>query len=103
MGGMFYQIPCHLDFLTAMQYYLDYETRGTETTNRTVRTASQDWVWMPIPEVEGMVPWLMFLYGGKFTFEDGVVIEKSLEVYDCPVGCSRISLADAGRVLVIYK
>ena len=45
----------------------------------------------------------MFLYGGKFTFEDGVVIEKSLEVYDCPVGCSRISLADAGRVLVIYK
>ena len=56
MGGMFYQIPCHLDFLTAMQYYLDYETRGTETTNRTVRTASQDWVWMPIPEVEEIVP-----------------------------------------------
>jgi hypothetical protein len=82
---------------------LDEETRGTETIHRTVRTPTEEWVWMPIPQVEGMEPWLIFLYGGKFTFEDGVVIEKSLEVYDCPVGCSRISLADAGRVLVIYK
>jgi hypothetical protein len=95
--------PCHLDFLTVTQYGLDEETRGIKTIKDTVRTASQEWVWEPVPQVSGMKPWLAFLYRGKFCFEDGVQIEKSLEVYDCPVGCSKICLTDAGRVLFIYK
>lgn len=85
------------------EYGLDEETRGTKTIKDTVRTASQEWVWEPVPQVAGMKPWLAFLYGGKFCFEGGAEIEKSLEMYDCPVDCSKICLADAGRVLFIYK
>lgn len=66
-------------------------------------TGNQDWTWLDLPLVQGMVPWLLFLYGGKFTFEDKVEIKNSLEAYDCPEGCLRVCLGKKSRVLVIYK
>jgi len=85
------------------EYYLDYETTGTETKTEDLMIGSQEWTWMTLPQISGMVPWLVFLYGGKFTFEDQVEIKKSLEVYDCPMGCKSICLREEARVLVIYK
>jgi hypothetical protein len=82
-----------------MQYGLEYAT----TTTKTVWTESKDWVWMDLPQVLGMVPCLLFLYGGIFSYEDKVPIDKSLEMYDCPQGCTKICLSDAARVLVIYQ
>jgi len=81
------------------EYGLDYATTKTET----LMTKSTEWVWMDLPEVLGMVPCLVFLYGGSFSYEDQVEIDKSLEMYDCPKGSSKICLGDAGRVLVIYQ
>jgi len=85
------------------EYYLDLETNGTETITKDLWLGDQEWTWMELPRISGMVPWLIFLYGGKFTFEDQVEIKKSLEVYDCPAECSRICLFKKSRVLVIYK
>ena len=104
MGGIYHQIPRHLgSWLTATQYSLDYEAKGTETINRDLWSGEEEWTWKELPQIPGMVPWLVFLYGDKFTFEDQVEIKKSLEVYDCPVGCKRICLYKMSRVLVIYK
>jgi hypothetical protein len=66
-------------------------------------TISTDWDWKDLPDLPGMVPCLIFLYGGSFLYEDQVEIDKSLEMYDCPTGSSKICLRDTGRVLVIYQ
>ncbi len=83
----------------AIQYGLDYGTTKTET----LMTETTEWVWKDLPEVPEMVPCLLFLYGGCFSYEDQIVIHKSLEMYDCPTGSSKICLGDAARVLVIYQ
>ena len=57
---------------------------------------------MTVPHVPGIVPCLVFLYGGKFAFEGAGWIEHSLEIYDYPLSFSRICLRGAARVLVIY-
>jgi len=64
---------------------------------------TEKWSWNTIPEISGMVPWLLFLYGGKFTFEDCIPIEDTLEMYDCPEYCRNLCMAEWTRVLVIYK
>jgi hypothetical protein len=104
MGGMYQQRSRYLDFwLTVRQYYLDFKATGTVAMTKDLWSGDQEWNWMELPQVSGMVPWLIFLYGGKFSFEDQVEIKKSLEVYDCAAGCSRICLFKKSRVLVIYK
>jgi len=45
----------------------------------------------------------MFLYKGKFSFKDGVIIKKSLEVYNCLISCLKISFININKVLIIYK
>lgn len=52
-------------------------------------TKSTDWDWKDLPDVPGMVPCLTPPYGGSFSYEDQVEIDKSLEMYDCPTGSSR--------------
>jgi len=86
------------------EYSLDSETTCTDAVTRDLFTGSQDqdWTWMEPPKIVGMVPWLIFLYGGLFVFENDSKSKESLEAYDCPQGCSKICLAKNSRVLVIY-
>jgi hypothetical protein len=102
---MYHQRSCYLDFwLTIRQYYLDFKTKGTEIKKEDLFSEDKElWTSKELPQIPGMVPWLIFLYGGKFKLEDEVEIKESLEVYDCPAECSRICLFKKSRVLVIYK
>jgi len=86
------------------EYGLDSETTGTEAITEDLLTGKRDkdWTWKEVPQISGMVPSLIFLYGGLFVFENDSESKESLEVYDCPQGCSKICLAKNSRVLVIY-
>ncbi len=82
---------------------MDSETTGTESKTRDLFTGGQEWTWTEFPQISGMAPWLIFLYGGLFVFENDTESKKSFEAYDCPQGCSKICLAKNSRVLVIYR
>lgn len=84
---------------------MDTEIIGIETIIEDLFTGKKDkdWTWKEVPQIAGMVPSLIFLYGGLFVFENDSEGKDSLEVYDCPQGCSQICLAKNSRVLVIYR
>jgi hypothetical protein len=85
---------------------LDSETTGIEATTKDLyrgKDDTEDWAWKEVPQITGMVPWLMFLYLGLFVFENDTESKESLEVYDFPKGCSKVCLSKYSRVLVIYK
>jgi hypothetical protein len=82
---------------------LDEGTTGTEAITKDLFTGSQEWTWTELPQIPGMVPWLIFIYMGLFVFENDSEKKQNFEVYDCPNGCSRICLSKNSRVLVIYR
>jgi len=96
--------PARINKEVLWEYYLDEKTRGQETITRDLWTEDQEWTWLAIPQVQGMVPWLIFLYGEKFIFDTSKKeIKESLEVHHFPTGCTQICLYKRSRVLVIYK
>lgn len=96
--------PASINKEVLWEYYLDEKTRGEKTTTRDLWTEDQEWTWLAVPQVPGMVPWLIFLFGEKFIFDHNKEeIKESLEVHNCPTGCAQICLYKRSRVLVIYR
>jgi len=74
------------------------------TTRRTIMSPKAlEWIWTDVPYIQNRKPWLVFLYGGKFTFADQAVKDIHLEMYECPEVCSQICLWGITRILIIYK
>ena len=76
---------------------------SNEAIIRDLFTGNRDWTWIKLPQITGIIPWLIFLYEGLFVFENNNENKQNLEVYNYLIRYSRICFSKNSRVLVIYK